>query len=111
MSKFFNHRRLRTAGRSVGIVVLLFLLLGLSIASCSPKLHQLICPQAGQADDFCAIKQFQCGSVEALLAQADLGLPSFVFVAKSHCVEELHLASPLFRLSPSRAPPFELARG
>jgi hypothetical protein len=105
-----NDRRVRAAGRIVGVAMLLFLLLGLGMASCSPELHRLICPEADQPNDFCAVKQFQNGLVEVPLLQAVGVSLLFVLVVTVCRGEELHLAFPLFRLSPSRAPPGFLLR-
>jgi hypothetical protein len=101
----FNHRRVCAAGRVVGVVLLLFLLLGLGLAASSAQLHELLCPDAGQPDDSCVIKQFQSGLIEAPLARPVVVLFLFLLAASSCQTGERYLASPLFELSPSRAPP------
>jgi hypothetical protein len=97
--------RLGAAARIGGVALLLFLLLGLGLAASSLELHKLICPKAGQADDFCVVKQFQGGMVETPLVEpVAVALPctlAFVLCWGG----EVFRAAPLFRLSPARAPP------
>lgn len=101
----FNQRRVRAAGRIAAMVLLLFLLLGLGLAASSAQLHEFICPDAGQLDDFCVIKQFQRGLIEAPLARPVVVLFLFLMAVISCQAGERCLASPLFEVSPSRAPP------
>lgn len=90
------------------MAILLLTLLVLGLAACSPELHALICADAGQSDDACAVKQYQSGMLEIPQVQAvDVSVILGVAIAAS-LAERLPLASPLFRLSPSRAPPFSL---
>jgi len=100
-------QRVRAAGSKAGVAVVLLLLLGLELAASSPQLHAMICPQAGQANDYCVIKQFQSGMVDLPIVQAVDVSPPFLEVIVPCWREEFHPAAPLFRLTPSRAPPFE----
>ena len=100
-----SERRLCASGKMAGMVLSLLLLAGLGLTASSPALHRLICPDAGQADDYCVVKQFQSGLVEAPLAQA-LVVAALPGLSLLPCYsDEVHLIMPLYRLSPSRAPP------
>lgn len=105
MAMHFDQRGIRAADKIVGVVLLLMLVLGLSLASSSAQVHALLCPEAGQAGDFCAIKQFQSGFLEASPAQVVLITPPLSVTTSSHESRLLHLVSPHSRLSAARAPP------
>lgn len=95
----------RVGGKIAEVVLLLTLFVGLGVASCSPRLHELICPDAGQADDFCAIKQFQSGLLEPPSIPAVLVRPVFTVTTSSLHGEEPFQNLSLFLIPRSRAPP------
>ena len=101
----WSQRRVHISGKTGAVALMLFLLLGLALAASSAQVHELICPNAGQADDFCAIKQLQGGLVEPAPAPAVVATVLFILVAACCRNETLYRASALYRLSPSRAPP------
>ena len=100
----FNHERL-SFSRLAGVVMLIALLLGLVAAASSPTLHLRLCPNANRPGHHCAVTDFAGGLAEVPVAAA-LGLVVLAVVFSSvRLPEVLPLATPLFRLSPSRAPP------
>lgn len=99
---------LRT-GRVAGALIALALLLFLSAAAVSIDVHELVCPDADQPDHQCAVTQFAAGHIEtSLVTVACLAVLLGVLTVPLWSNEE-HPASPLFQLSPSRAPPVSLA--
>jgi hypothetical protein len=107
MSQCFSLRRLNSAGRMAGSVMLILLLLALGACAFSPALHECVCPDAGQPWDCCAITKFAAGSVETALAQAAM-VVLFFCLSVAFCWDDgVRLIAPPFRLSPSRAPPFD----
>ncbi|MBN2505202.1 MAG: hypothetical protein JXQ71_00765 [Verrucomicrobia bacterium] len=105
MLKLLLHRRGRAAARVAGVTVALGVLLGLGIASCSPQVHALICTEAGHPDDYCPVKQFQSGLIEAPMVLAVVQSCRLVEQVTPCRRQELRLVPLLFRLSLSRAPP------
>lgn len=93
-------------GKTAGALLMLALLVFLSAASASCDLHALVCSDARQPTDHCAIAKYAAGMVEIpalpILCSAS-GFPDFVLPTG---VNEALPVTPLFRLSPSRAPPF-----
>lgn len=99
------HHVWKARGRIAGVVLLIALLLGLVAAASSPSLHLRLCPNANRPGHHCAVTDFAAGLVEVPVA-AVLGLAVLAVVfASVRLPEVLPLAIPLFRLSPSRAPP------
>lgn len=105
MLKRADHTKFHAAGRIAGIVVLLTLFLGLSVTSSSAQLHELLCPDAGQANDFCAIKQFQSGLLESPPIPAVLVTPVFTLTTSLWQGEDQFQTLSLFLAARSRAPP------
>lgn len=101
----FNLHRLGASGRMAGAVLFASWVLLLAACGASPQLHALVCPNANQPGDHCAVTLFIGGAVEAPLAQAMAALLFFVLaVLPCWNVSFCCVASP-FRLAPSRAPP------
>jgi hypothetical protein len=93
------------SGKTAGAAGLFTLLLFLGLAAVSPPVHEMVCPDADQPGHHCAVTDFATGLLEApALAWAGLavffGVPTVLLWTK-----EPHRPAPLFRLSPSRAPP------
>jgi hypothetical protein len=112
LSKARIMRTLMNIGKRVAIrrtrggLLMLVLFLFLEASAISPALHSLVCPKAGQPDDDCAVACFAAGLVESPPVAANLGSPSLMCRwITIQWREETHPSSPLFRLSPSRAPP------
>jgi len=91
--------------RVVRVSLLLILLLFLDASAVSPTLHSLVCPKAGQPDDDCAVACFAAGLVESPpVTDVSVTVIECHWIAVQWC-DKAFPTSPLFRLSPSRAPP------
>jgi hypothetical protein len=100
-----THRTQRVAGRIVGVALLIALVLGLGLVASSATLHKKICPNAGKPGDSCAVAAFAGGAVAGSPTPA-LAVAFVVLVtAPARWTDEAFPYAPLFRLSPSRAPP------
>jgi hypothetical protein len=97
------------AGERAGSLIMLALLLFLGVAAVSITAHELVCPDADQLGHHCVVTEFAAGQIETpLVAVACLAVLLGVLTVLSWN-NEAHPASPLFQLSPSRAPPASLA--
>jgi len=103
----FNLQRLGVSGRMTGAVVFAGLVLLLAACGASPVLHAMVCPNANQPGDHCAVTQFIGGAVEAPLAQAMVAMMFFVLAVLPCWNVSFCRVAPPFRLSSSRAPPFD----
>ncbi len=97
--------RLDLPGRTAWVSVLVGLILLLGACGVSPQLHALVCANANQPWDHCAVTLFVGGTVEAPLAQA-MAAVLFLLLALLPCwsVNACRVALPV-RLTPPRAPP------
>lgn len=88
-----------------GVVALLLLLEFLGAAAACPALHAAVCPDAGKATDSCVVVVFATGKVASsshpVLCVSEVARYPVALLPPS----EVHPATSLFRLSPSRAPP------
>jgi hypothetical protein len=99
-------QRLGTPGRTTGVALFAGLVLLLGVCGASPQLHALVCPNANQPWDHCAVTLFVGGALEAPLAQAMAVLLVFVLsILPCWNVNICRVALPV-RLSPPRAPPY-----
>ena len=105
MHAFTLNRDRPAPGRIAAVMLLIALLLGLSALASSPTLHLRFCPNANRPGHHCAVTDFAGGLAEVPVAAA-LGLTVLaVIFASVRLREVLPLATPSFRLAPSRAPP------
>ena len=99
-----RHAKPTAAGIAV-VVLLIGLLLGLVALASSPTLHLRFCPNANRPGHHCAATDFAAGLAEVPVAAA-LVFAVVMLVAGDFPASEIqHRAAPVFRLSPSRAPP------
>lgn len=109
MQKIANNKSGSPAGQAAGALIMLALLLFLGAAAASITVHELVCPDAGQPDHQCAVTQFAAGQIETPLVAVACLTVFLGVLAVPLWSNEAHPASPLFLLSPSRAPPAFLA--
>lgn len=106
-----NLRRLGAAGRMTGAALFVGLVLLLGACGASSTLHALVCPDAHQPWDHCAVTKFVGGTVEAPLAQAAVAVLLFCLAVLLCWNVSVWQIAPPFRLSLSRAPPFDSLLG
>jgi hypothetical protein len=93
------------AGRIAGVAVLIALVLGLGLCASSAALHQKLCPYAGTPGDSCAVAAFAAGLVTASPVPVIVAAVVWLVVGAILLSEVSLPPTPLYRLSPSRAPP------
>lgn len=86
---------------------MLALLVFLGAAAVDPTLHAWICPDAGQTDDWCPIRQVAAGTVEASVTPVAAFVPAQCILTFLPWFGGVQPAAPRFCVSPSRAPPFK----
>jgi len=90
---------------------MLALLLFLGAAAVDPTLHAWICPDAGQDDDWCPVRQVATGTVEASVTPVVVLVPVQGILTSLPWFGGEQPAAPRFCVSPSRAPPFKCQVG
>jgi hypothetical protein len=104
----------RTQFRAGGIAaagLLIGLMLVLSTLTSSPSLHLKFCPNATTPGHHCAVTAFAGGVAGTSLTPVLSVIPCLIAAAALPLLEFTCRASPLFRLSPSRPPPFRTQFG
>lgn len=100
-----NLRRIGATGRTAGAAVFVGLILLLGACGAFPELHSLVCANANQPGDHCAITKFIGGAVEAPLVAAAVAVLFFCLTILPCWNVSVCRVAPPFRLAPSRAPP------
>lgn len=105
MTACVSQTRSRAAARIGGAFLMLGLLVFLGVAAVCFPAHAMVCPEAGQPDDHCAVAQFAAGLAEAPACPPLTPCPPPAFALLPPSEGGAHPCAPLFWLSPSRAPP------
>jgi hypothetical protein len=95
----------RRTGQVAGASLTLVLLLFLNAAAVSCDLHALVCADADQPTHQCPITKFAGGMVESTPLFLACEVPLLTLLIAPLGPAKFCPRRPLFRLSPSRAPP------
>lgn len=93
------------AGFLLGSLIIVLLLGFFSAAAVSPALHRMVCPDADQPSHQCVITVMAAGLLALTSTQVVASVIPFPTVGFLILRGETHRATPVYRLSPSRAPP------
>jgi hypothetical protein len=105
MCRLASTKRWRSAGTLASALLMLALLIFLDAAAASSPLHRAVCPDAGKPTDTCAVATFAGGTVADSPAPAVLAIAVCLVLVIARWTDEVLASAPVFRLSPSRAPP------